>query len=652
MGIKMSRTVVVGALVMATAMVGWNRVAAGQATEPAGGGATAPEKVTLESVKQHITEFKESLAKVKPADESMTRMRQRAEISQLFTLMDALSDNLDAGQFEEATRALRSAVARADTEDLRSKLTQLMSEVNQVSVVERASYGDKVEALLKRVPGEMRNATKADDLKGLQGELQAAQRRLTEGRMPTDARGTYDQWRSSVDQAVQSVQRYSDMLSLEEEGDVNGALAAGAQLVNINYNGRSVPARDAIQKRIDALEKKRDEATRKQLAGMAETVRNAKTSADLSGVIDQLQSLNNKAQRQNGYSALQRYSTEQQVLQTWGRVLDLESQKKFRTALSGLTGWRQRMGLDSRGENSTLVTDGMVADKMAALQKELLERGEYVDPTLKPLGDALSNAKSLEEMEKVASAIEMMGSNTVMTEGGVDADAQPVLQELQFAASEIRLLKDMERAIKAREWGRFWQIDQNMYGGRTVIVGSTPRVHRWEGKIDEERSKLVRQAVVENAELKELKVELKGDEPVDQAMLEAADAAMKGEEYRRAALVLRAYAAFEYGTVAVYAERLGGDALPGTVPAGLRADIQGLGLFAQGKSFEAAEDWVSAVAAYRGVVRLTGERVPVDAATKRLLALGKEHPDALRQADVGAGNSPAGAAPIRGGVPR
>jgi hypothetical protein len=304
-------------------------------------------------------------------------------------------------------------------------------------------------------------------------------------------------------------------------------------------------------------------------------------------------------------------------------MLDQESQKRYRTAMGTLLELRQRNGMDVRGNAGTLITEEMVTGKMAGLQKEIVERGDdFFDPAMKPVAEGLTKAETLEEMEKGASGVESLATGMQM---GMDADLQPLLQELREAAGEIRTLGQMQESIKTREWGRFWQMNQQMHSIGVVMGNGEQHPNRWAEKIERQRMKLVRGAVAESAEFKELKVTAQEDVPLDKTLLEAADAAIKAEDYRRAVLVMEAYVTYSYGSGQVY-----GAGMMGMVPEGIRADIQGLQLFAEGKSFEAAGDMVSAVAAYRGVVRLTGQRVPLEQATARLTEIGKDNAELLK----------------------
>ena len=140
---------------------------------------------------------------------------------------------------------------------------------------------------------------------------------------------------------------------------------------------------------------------------------------------------------------------------------------------------------------------------------------------------------------------------------------------------------------------------------------------------------LLRKAVQQCAELRDLKLEIKDNAPLDRAMLDAADVSVVSGDYRRAALVLRTYLAFAYGSFGKNQSPQSDD-LPG-IPAALRADLQGLESFAVAVSFEAAGDWVPAVTRYREVLQLNGPRVPIQKATERLAAIGKSNPDLLKQ---------------------
>ena len=107
-------------------------------------------------------------------------------------------------------------------------------------------------------------------------------------------------------------------------------------------------------------------------------------------------------------------------------------------------------------------------------------------------------------------------------------------------------------------------------------------------------------------------------------MFDAADAAIAARDYRRAVTIFRTYIAFTYPENIPPRWQDAGPA------ATLLAELQGIELFAQASSFEAAGDLVPAVARYRAIIQLTGPRVPLAQATERLSNIGKNHPELLR----------------------
>ncbi len=616
--VSMHGTLIETALAVAVtvAMAGITR---GQTTQ-------AAKEVALESVKKQIGDFKDQLSKETLTGlEGEQRSQSRREMSQLFTMLNTVSDALDESRYDDAVRSFENAPELVTTDTYRKEVASLTDALKKLAAADQASVGAQAPQLIKRVAEAIKTAKTPEDLAGLQSELQGATRRMNEGRMPVATRALVEQWRQPLAQATTTLSRYSELLGLEAAGDIDGASQIGSRLLADSSNGRNVPGREAIQQHMDALEKKRSESIQTEMQAMAKTVHDAKTSADLKTVQERLQSLSAKSSRLNGGTQTQRLFGDTQIVQTWGFMLDQESQKRYRTALNSLMELRQRETIDLRGNSGMLVTDEMITLKLTNLQKQIQDRGnDFLDPTLKPEADALTAAQTLEDLQKAGALVE---ANTTSPRMAADPDIQPQMVELQEAAGKIRALGEMRQAINTREWGRFWQLNQmshNMDAAFGVMGNGDTHGNRWSAKIETQRMKLVREAVAESAEFKELKVIVQDDVPLDKTLLEAADVAIKAEDFRRAVLVMQAYVTFTYGSTPDFQ----GMAM---VPAGIRADIQGLQLYAEGKSFETAGDLVAAVAAYRGVVRMTGPRVPLTQAMERLSALGKSNPDLLKQ---------------------
>ena len=287
------------------------------------------------------------------------------------------------------------------------------------------------------------------------------------------------------------------MLGAEADGEVDTAAMIGAQILKgPGYQGRA-PAREVVQRHLDAAEKRRNDSFSQKLSEFANAVQASKSIDALTSVQNNLESLTQKLRsRTESQQDARRYEIELEGLQAWSRIAELESKKKFGAALAEMTRWRARYP----GQTTVIVTDAMMREKTQALQRRLLERGDdIVDPQQKLLGDALSHASTLEELQKVAASID----GSLNRPNGADEsepDAAAITLELVRASAQIHSLFEMQSALKVHEWGRFWQTNRAvLIAARTTESGNPASRGRWSTKLDGMRLAMIREALAQSA---------------------------------------------------------------------------------------------------------------------------------------------------------
>lgn len=601
----------VGRVVLACAMVGaaWATLpgAFAQTTEPA----VNVDKAMAE-VRRLLMGLRSKAAELPPpTGDNEARQRARTESLRLFDLSNALSDQLESGNYTDSMRTINSMMRDIQTPAYQSILDKLRMAIEELKEADRSSIPQRIKAILKEVGPRLEAAKTREDIEPLVFEIKALNRRINNGRIEQAVRDKIEGDLQQLQQMEFLLRRYGDFLDAENSGDLEVAHQIVQELSG--NTTRIAGTREMLRGKATTYEARRNEQARVELQSMAEDVRKATTPQELGLVQARLTTLMQRPVMRIGTPT---YHFENQMLAQWVRVMELEASGKPRSALMLLVNNSRDFG--SAGMNrSKLVPQDLVEGKIASLQKAILERGDRItDPILVKMSDTLTQAKTLDQLAKVSEEIESL---LRVGNYGTDADAGPIQAEFLRASDQIRMVVEMKAASDAREWGKVLQINQqylsiptgsyNMPGVPAQTVG---RPHRWAEKINALRLETLREAIIQTAEFEALGVTLKAGDPLDKSLIEAADTAIAKEDYRRAALILQTYASLIYATIPGQPQRL---------PAGLAQEIQGLELLARGDAMQAAGDTAGAGEMYKQVLQQVGLRVPVKAAAEKLKKL-------------------------------
>lgn len=606
--IKGVKAVVVGAVVLLCSG-GRLPVAVAQTTAPVVvmEKALVDVKESLASLRAKLTERPQGIA-----DED-DRQRARIESSRLFDFVNSVSDQIEAGSYTEALRLTNSIFKDVQTQAYQSILLNLRNAITELRDADRASVPERIRMLLKAVGQKLENAKTKEDVDALVVEVRSLTRRITNGRIDSDIRDRYESEFQQIQQLDFLLRRYGEMLAAEQAGDFDMAYQVATE-ISSNF-ARQPGLKDLTRTRLADYEVKRLQASQLELQKLGEMVGKATNSQDLNPVMTKLLTLMQRPWRGNSNP----FQSEYQVLGMWMRVLDLENADKPRAALQLLNGG-MRPGFESRNTRSVLVPPDLIDKKMAALQNVILERGdEITDPMLKRLADSLSNAKTLEELDKASNDVDLMIKSGALTSG---PDIVETSQELLNAANQVRVVTEMKKAAASREWGKVLQLNQQFLTGRATFNNgaSSPAISlskpsRWADKINTWRLEVLHSAITQTLEFQSLGVTLAAGDPLDKSLTAAAEVASSKGEYRKTAMILQTYALLVYGVSS------GQPLSDQLLPPGLGADIKGLELLIQGEVFEAAGDTAGALEKYKLVLEQVGPRVPTRVAIERIKTL-------------------------------
>ncbi|MFT3787741.1 MAG: hypothetical protein QM770_16490 [Tepidisphaeraceae bacterium] len=547
---------------------------------------------------------------------SEQRRNRRGDSQRAVSLVNEIKPKLEADRYEEAARGVRAAVGQFEDPALADAVLALSKQLDAYAAAQREALPAKYRGLVKSLPERIKAAQKPEDLDALKAEVRAASRALNNGEMPDQVRRSLDDVIEPLSRAENAISRYADLLAAENAGDFGQAQQIANNLRN-DTGSREFGV--LVQARIEAIQKRRDEADRATLDQFHQRALAATKPADVESLRQDLQSMVEGLQRRGDSGSMaQRGYMELQSIQLWSRLVDLESTGHYRDALQAIA--QQRMS-GQNGPATSIVTASMIDEKATALRKKIADAPDAIaDPMLRELADGLASAKSLPDLEAVAKrgTAFMTGSQL----GGNSVDDGMVVAELNEAFAQIRSLSEMNHAIDAHEWGRFFTAAEsfNRPAFNNNNYGQPGTRNRWIGKLEAERLNLSRRAIVENADMAGLGVDLSKPDPLDRLLLAGADAAIASSDFRKAQLILQAYVRLIYG---------GGPDRAAAILESVRADLKGVELFAEAQSFDTASDLREAVVRYRQVLQLTGPRVPIERATKRLAEIAKEHPELL-----------------------
>ncbi len=573
---------------------------------------------TLEGVNESLA----ALAAKAEAARANPREDHRDAVSTL-NLIPTIRQHLAVRRSTMAWSASDTTAAQMETPAFRSAWSKIAADLLNLTRAKNVASIDRIQAAVASLPKDLAEAdADLEKVVALQKRFHALEKEFDVDGWVQELGREKDLLQSRVREFASSLDGFVDLLACRASGDHDRALMLGTTALNLQQRAGRAPLTGAIKKQVDELVAEREKSARRLLAEAHAKVTKADGPEAVKLIAEELQRSADQLSKGSagdpgGLGAL--HAEEAQRVRHWATVLDLEAQRRNRSAQAILREEMGRAGL--RGQHgvprtsSVVVTDDMLRQKMVAVTRAIADRGdEVVDPAIKELVDTIPSAKTLDDLRllarRIAATLEGLSQPPV--------DDAAVVEDLKRLEAQIKTLLEMDAAVRDREWGLFWQVSRN--GSPRHPNAYAFSSHRWSAAISQQRMKLIRRALTENDETRDLGG-MDENVPVDRCLLGLADAAIAADDYRKAAVALRLYATVAYGD----SNHTNGPTLD--------QEMNSIALYAQAVNFEAAGDYAQAANRYRQVLQFTGQRVPIAKATKRLADILAKKPELAQPAE-------------------
>ena len=343
------------------------------------------------------------------------------------------------------------------------------------------------------------------------------------------------------------------------------------------------------------IEKKED--PEKRLKELGQKVATARTSNEVREATESLNTIMGdlvKANPEIRNLMQQRIQSFRQTAQRWSQVLALDEQGSISAALQKI----QEMDRDTYNMDFTLLpADVVKAKRLALIQKLASGEGDSDDPVVK-------------QVDLIVAAIK-----TPADLAGARQKIDRLARALQFSGGTTQMsLSQLSSNLSALDAMRTGDSMQNAMFGNSMF--SNP----WQEKLAPIREQILTTSLVARYDLPGLAT-AKGDTLA--AKLDTlADAAVTQGEWVKVLECLKALVTVRGGNPFLQLQLAYGNAMGLVDP-----EVAGITAFLAGQGLEKAGQYATAADSYRLVLRSVGKRVPSKAATERLLAITKEHPE-------------------------
>jgi hypothetical protein len=588
----------------------------------------ASPTITVDTIRQDLDALftKVGTNKANPgAEDAENPAEVRRTVEQILMVREMLNNE----QYVNARSQASIAAGSVQSPRLRTEWMKIAA--NIAALIKSSEMGllQDMRKTIDELPKNLTAAKSPKDVQVIASKLRSFSPRSDAGQWssPDIREGVYEA-KAQIQSLGNALDQYEQLLAAEAEGDTGHAMSIGLSMVSMR--GGKVSIAEVVKAKVESLRIARDNEIQKAID---EARARIEKSGDAASVLTAAEALQRSANRLASSSSGQtvermRFSVEISRMKNWAAALDHEAQKRYRMALRRLR--FDELGTDSvrfgtqRGFVVAIITDEQLRLKIADLDRKLADRGNAIyDPSLKLVADAIGLAKSVDDLREIPAKVQQ----ATEAKGDAIVEDQPLIEEFARSKVHIACLITMSDACANRDWGAFWQANLGLRQMGTA--------HRWTAQFGAIRSKLIRRALIDSASIGALKP-TDENKPIDQVVLDQADAALAAEDYRRAVVLLDLYMKVFFGP-----DRNAPG--PGQM---LATELQAIEMYAQAVDFESAGDLLEAVSRYRAVIQRSGQRVPLAKATKRLGAILAKKPElAYQQAAIPSPSAPANMMP-------
>lgn len=520
-------------------------------------------------------------------------MRDMAMVANNVAQVEGQLANQD---FENARRFIRQWMQNTASPQIRKMLDDLLAEVEKLAKDRDEKLRAKAKGLLDKAAAACLAAKKEEDLAPVMDEM----RDFMETELNTGRWRRSPRWQQEFSNALQFMDRWQEFVGARAAGSLDAALQALQQLSG--YSSRLVP-RAKLMEIQKELAPKAYAGFKEQIEKAGAQLAAAKTAAQAAEAADAIASAYDDMNRFGGSmlsSLRMQFEGAQQAAREWRAILQFEEQGRPSMALQRLRNLEQNNYNDLR-----ILPAATLAAKRAALLKRAVEGTGDTGSELSAEADrVVAGIKSGADLAAARTKIERL-----QRVAGFEGDS--IQQSLYRLMTDLSALDRLFR--ESQGGGDLLNTRVMSWHNLSPTEG-----HPWQKPLATLHDELILKVVAARYELPEL-AKARGD----------------GLSAKLEGLADEAFAKADWTRLLRLAHALRASAPPMNYPpaqTGADAEVTALRAFLAGQNLEKAGQFAAAAECYRDVLRQTaGKRVPVKAATERLLALGKEHPEVAKE---------------------
>ncbi|MCE9591496.1 MAG: hypothetical protein K8S99_13330 [Planctomycetes bacterium] len=522
-----------------------------------------------------------------------------AEARSMMGQYQSLEMMVSRGDLANARMMVRQWLNTTTVPDLKRVYEELIKQLDVKLDSVQARYNAQVDAVIKRAGDACRNAKTSADLDAASAEIED----LRQGGIPGESR--FNRIRRKLDGAANFLQMWDRYVSAKEADSTPMMLQVLSEMSNRDYGYRTMVLPNS------EINKLRDDLQRASMAQINSVLTDPAhvPAADApveawEKVVDDVQSAYQQINNGSGYYSQAAFSSgfsrmnslRRKVdlinsgLASWMQVLYIERAGNTRSALRQLQMFESSAALDG-----VFITAERVSAKRVQLAAKIAAQPDIDSPEVQDVDRAVKEFRKPEDLPTVMRRLSAYDNYS-----GASAD------EIRSLRGDLIVLTRMRAALDDGRAGDFWN---------AMYMNASDSPHRWAATTRAMRQTLSLRMIASSPRMNDIGEPLPG-ETLDRMLLRVADKAAEKGDYKRVLQLLDALRRYAYGNYG-----------NGPSPLWLSGEIDSVQVYLSGRQLEDAGEIVEAAAAYKNVLRYTGDRVPVKEAGKRLATLRKEHPE-------------------------
>lgn len=497
----------------------------------------------------------------------------------------SLEQRIARGDLVSSRQTVQQWISTTTSPDLRRIYEDLAKQIGVQLDLAATKLSAQFDDMFKRAAEVCRNAKTASDLDTITSEIED----MRQGGMSNESRNY--RLRRRLDGAMNFLQIWERYLSAVESNSLPAAIQALREAGGRDFGGsryQLLPTseintlRDNLQNKLNAEMSAVFTSMSGPPAAEATIEEWEKFSDSIQGLYEQI----NSGATPRSNAIRRRLDLLNNGMSYWMQVLYLERAGNFRGAL------RQLQSFDSGNYlDGSVFTPALISSKRVKLTEALAARGVEDSPEIKDLTQAMLLLKQPSDVPTVWRRVAAY-ENTTGNDG----------EEIRSLRGNLAMLMRMSGALDEGRIGDFWN---------AMSQSSSEAPHRWFAATQAVRQTLVLRMIASSSLLSDLGQPAEG-ETLDRMFLRLADQAAAKGDWKRVLALLDAMRRYAYAY--------------GQPPLWLGGEIEAVQYYLTARQLEDVGEFADAMASYRAVLRISGDRVPVKDAAKRLAALREAHP--------------------------